>query len=448
MKNQFSHVRVVTGKMELAQKFKETVAFLQWEDTSFESSASLESAKDLLIQVKPDTLIILDWDLGSEEIISLLDQAKKEERLDLNPVMMIAEDSDDQMLGACYEYRIASVHTAEFGVEILADLLKTVAEREQGVAKVREAIEKAHHKLKAGELIEARSDLRDLIDSGADHQHMLLCELAEILIQSQEWDKANELLEPIENDRQWTVRALHLLGRVRMKKGDFPGATQVFDKAKLINPYNVDRLLALGQSLVHQSRFEEAQENFDAAIDIEPDNESAVAASTTCKLVGGDINEALATLRTIKNKRSIASIFNTSAILAMRDKDHAKGMKLYETALKVIGESESEIAARLWFNKGIGYHRQKNKEQAAAAFGRAAELDPEFAKAVEYASKLGGAVVGGAASKVEPSYKDEVEEDVFGSSHGDETSEMDIDSSDELDVNIDDDSDGDIFSLI
>ena len=445
---EFTEILLLTLSSDLADKFKASVDSLRWADTSFEVASDGEQAAESFRSSLPGTLIILDWNMGEIAIVHLLDKVLAENRLDSQPIIMVADDADDKMLGVCYEYRVASVHTADFEVEILAELIRTTAEREQGVATVRGAIEKAHQNIKSGKKAEAAGDLHDLVQQGLDHQHMLRCELAEIYIADDKWEKAKVLLEPVETDKQWTVRALHLLGRVRMKLGDFKGAVAVFEKAKLINPYNVDRLLALGQAFVSQNKFAEAQENFDEALDLEPENEAVVAASTTCKLIDGDINDALATMRQIKSPRSIASIFNTSAVLAMRNKEFQKGMKLYEMALKIIGDQEAEIAARLWFNKGIGYTRQKVKDQALAAFAKATELDPSFSKAGQYVAVLGG---GPSSAQEEAAPVDDIQDDLFGDSADSSSVDtgIDLDGSSEMSLGLgDEDDDDDVFSLV
>src|SRR5690606_5910376 len=153
------------------------------------------------------------------------------------------------------------------------------------------------------------------------------------------------------------VRALHLMGRCYLKQGDLDAAIGQLERAKLINPLNVDRLIELGTAYLGTDNIERAMLNFADADRLAGDHSEAKAGLGKCHLLQGEVNEALALLKEHSGPRELASIFNTAAILSIRAKRFLKGMALYQAAVSA-SKGDKPVAARLVFNMGIGYNRQ------------------------------------------------------------------------------------------
>jgi hypothetical protein len=77
----------------------------------------------------------------------------------------------------------------------------------------------------------------------------------------------------------------------------------------------------------------------------------------------------------------LASIFNSAAIIAMRQGQFIQGLGLYKSAVTYVS-SESHVLARVFFNMGVGLMKWDKAVQALAAFEQAAALDVNFTKAI------------------------------------------------------------------
>ena len=148
----------------------------------------------------------------------------------------------------------------------------------------------------------------------------------------------------------------------------------------MISPYNVDRLLELGDVLLESNRGGEAKQTYDQIFAIDPNSRRGKVGKGKSMLVLGEVNEALELLKESANSRELASVFNTAAIINMKDGKHEKGMNLYKTAASVLGKN-SKVLARLMYNMGIGYVKWKKPQKGLECFQKAVELDPKFENA-------------------------------------------------------------------
>ena len=96
-----------------------------------------------------------------------------------------------------------------------------------------------------------------------------------------------------------------------------------------------------------------------------------------CSLMDDHVNEALTVMKEVASDLEMASIFNTCAVLNMRQGRHQSGMNLYQSGLKALGK-DARLQARLFFNMGIGYRRWGKRDKALQAFTQAQKLDPHF----------------------------------------------------------------------
>jgi tetratricopeptide (TPR) repeat protein len=172
-----------------------------------------------------------------------------------------------------------------------------------------------------------------------------------------------------------------------MRKGDFEAAIALLERAKIINPLNVDRLIDLGNAFLSNGQVDEAMEEFKEAKALDPENKEASVGESKCLLMNGEVNEALMLLKTISGPREMASIFNTAAVLSMRGEKFEKAMSLYKSALAALGK-DRPLAARLHFNVGLGYRRWQKFDKAIAHLKKSLELDPTYEKAKAQLDKV------------------------------------------------------------
>ncbi|MFK5283014.1 tetratricopeptide repeat protein, partial [Lacticaseibacillus paracasei] len=85
---------------------------------------------------------------------------------------------------------------------------------------------------------------------------------------------------------------------------------KLLERAKIVNPHNVDRLIDLGEAFLNNNQVDEAMANFCEASTLDEDNKEAKFGQGKCMLMSGEVNEALGLLKAMSGPREMASIFN------------------------------------------------------------------------------------------------------------------------------------------
>lgn len=331
---------------------------------------------------KPKAALIIDWGLTPTVVVPLL-KAAQADPLTVRPVLLLANQVTPEIVAIALEYRVARIAMGQVTASSLPGHLQQVlksiiaesvlspvlagppaAEGEAPVprtpAQVIEALEAAHERY--------------------PNNFRITVELAERLIEQEEWVKAEMLLHPL-----WTLdppylRALSAYSRCLMKKNAFSDAEFVLKKGKLINPHEPDRLVELGDVLLHLGNPAEARQNYDEARVLDADHKGASMGQAKCKLLEEDINEALAILQQASSPRELASVFNTAAIISAREKRFEHSLALYKAAGQAVVDDVKTLA-RLKFNEGVAYVKWGRMKDALASFEEGARLDPKFKKA-------------------------------------------------------------------
>jgi len=330
----------------------------------------------------PESVLVLDWELGAEDVNVILSSVKGHFLVETRPVFLVTPDISDGIIAVAAEYGVSQVHAGPISRLTITECLEAIFKEDNETKVVRDTLVQVANARHKGDWSLATPILIELHDKLPEHERVAT-ELAENLIYENAWQQALKVLEPFANQDPPSVRAMHLKGRCLMQAGDYDKAVAILEKAKLINPHNVDRLIDLGNAFLRVDRIDEAMENFDAATSIEPTRKDAQVGKGQCLLMAGEVNEALGLLKAISGPRELASIFNTAAVLSMRNGHHEKGMSLYKSAMAAIGKND-KIQARLYFNMGLGYKRWNKPEKAAACFAKSLELDPSYEKAARH----------------------------------------------------------------
>ena len=204
-------------------------------------------------------------------------------------------------------------------------------------------------------------------------------DLGEALIQTGDLTTAKSMLAPLINSRPANIRALHLFAKCLMWEGEFEDACKLLTRATFFNAEEPDRLVDLGQVLLRLDQLEEASAQFDQAAELDPDHQGAIQGQGQVLLMQDQVNDALDLLKNSVGKETLASAFNTAAVLLIRQKKLQHGMKLYDVAGEAL-QNQPKLSARVLFNKGLGYRRMGRPADALLSFEEALKMDGTFTK--------------------------------------------------------------------
>jgi tetratricopeptide (TPR) repeat protein len=334
-------------------------------------------------------LLVIDWQYGEAEVVRVLAAHRKKNAGTPRPVLLIADEVSESLVATAAEYGVTQIFTEDVSFKNLGGRIASMLISESLPDELRKVIGDATTARESGDLKGAAQLLQKAL--GKHPQNLRLrCEAAEVLMRLDQWDKAAQLLDGLEQTKPPYLRAVHLMGRCQMKLGKFAEAVKSFETANLFNPHDADRMVDLGHAFLSLDRTKEADLHFDKALKLEPRSHEARVGKGKCKLMDGHVNDALSLMRDVAGDLELASVFNTCAVMNMRRGRFDAGMELYRSALKAIGKNP-RIQARLHFNLGIGWRRKSEPQKALQAFETARKLDPAYAKAKEQLETLAAA---------------------------------------------------------
>lgn len=364
----------------------------------------------------PRALLVVDWDLGGRQLSQILGAAQGAFSCDTRPIFLIAHEVNIQLVAIATEYHVSRIHTGEISRGAIQTHMDAIMAEESEEQSLRVQLSRVAEARSRGNFQSAGQILAELMTRFPGNS-WVGCELTEHYIQDESWDKASALVDMLLAIDQNNLRIQHLKARCLMHEGQFEEAASVLTATKIINPFNVERLVDLGRAFIQADRIKEALSTFDEVLSLDQDNKAANLGRTQCRLLEGDVNEALSLMRQISTPREMASLFNNSAILSIRQNRFDQGKSLYKAAIGAAG-TQGRIVARLLYNLGIAQYKQSDFENALECFETAFKRDPDYIKAKQNAAavahKLGRKpALGGATPPTKHTSVDEMFTEVF-----------------------------------
>lgn len=332
----------------------------------------------------PDALAFIDGNIEAEAINQILGATANKFKCENRPICLMVPTPDSNLIHAAYEYKVALTVSGALSyndcVKALDDLEIAITEGQ----KIQEDLTKIAV-AREGNQWEAATSILEKLHQQNPSNAMICCELAENHIAANQWKNAKDVVLPHTISKDPDLRALNILARCEMQDGNFSEAIANFEKANLLNPLNVERLIDLGHSFLNIDDVENAMASFDAALKVDKRNQKAKQGKGQALLQSGEVDAAIKLINSVSSPRELASIFNTAAIICIRNKKFPKGLQLYKSALAAL-EDQKPLLARIYFNVGIAFKKQSLEKRALACFKITLQLDPNFEKAKKFLS--------------------------------------------------------------
>lgn len=354
---------------------------LKAEGLKAESIANATDEKDCQQKIARSeyALLILDWEIGGDKVQAVLTQSRSKSQLEAHPVFLIAAHEDQNIVAMAQEFFISHVTVGEISSEKIQSEIKALVREYLNISPIRKMLLAADAHRRKGESKQALDILEKLLEKQPENQRVAL-EVAETYIHEGEWDKGAAILSKFIRREDALPRIKHLHARCRLREGDHEGAIAALKDAQLMSPYNVERLLEMGDIFLKLDQPSQAEEAFNKVLDFASGSKEAKLGKSTSKLLQGEINEALQVLQGIASPRELSAVFNTAAILAIRSQDFATGLGLYQKAAQLLS-GNAKLSARIYFNMGIGFVKSGKPDKGLKCFQKSVENDPSFAAA-------------------------------------------------------------------
>ena len=172
--------------------------------------------------------------------------------------------------------------------------------------------------------------------------------------------------------------ALHMLGLIKLQRGDLAGALRMMSAALQARPKSPEVLLNYGLVLNALGRYEEALATFDQVLSIKRRSVEAYNnRGTVLEKLGRD-DEALESFQCALAIKSNSAdvLYNQGSVLRKLGR-HADALKSFERALAIKPDY-----AKAHNNRGTVLEALKRADEALASYDRALAIEPDFVEAL------------------------------------------------------------------
>ena len=172
------------------------------------------------------------------------------------------------------------------------------------------------------------------------------------------------------------------LGKTYLAAGKNRESKIVLEKAMKLSPDNIDRICTLGDLNLREFNTEKAREYFDKALTIDKKNDNAQSGVR----LSNNIDDYFRHNDDTSVPSTYAGLLNAIGISLVRAGDYEEGVAHYNSAFVYIEDQKAK--AKLAFNVGFAYVRQKKPDDAKSWFDKSLEFWPEYKKAQEHLANL------------------------------------------------------------
>jgi tetratricopeptide (TPR) repeat protein len=347
-------------------------------------TVDLSMVVPLLLEIKPE-LYIQDWhSLDAQRNAEILRKVHRAE-VDYDLIKLVCvEQTNPNILavaGECGIRKVLSYASLATSLEAVIAGLKAINKEE-------------------GEFTRGLQKLRsegnaDNIDSHIDeafkqfgHLPEVRLEYGGLCVKRDELTLAEKHAEDLLNEDKMNVRAMNLLSRVYMKRGEFDKASRVLEGANILSPDQPGRLVLLGDAFYGQGDTKKAADAYGQALENDPENTEAMGKLGQIKLDEGDVNALLELFSNHGSESEKAGFFNNAAVAAVKKEQYMEALELYQLALKTL--ESNEYKAKIYFNIALAYRRWGKIEEAFKAAKRSVKYDNTYTKAQRQMDELAG----------------------------------------------------------
>ncbi|MGE0173443.1 MAG: response regulator [Oligoflexales bacterium] len=369
---------------EKDEAFSKAVASFA-EKAGFAKVHTYDNAEAFFQEEPPEVdFFIMDWNLGSKGGgIGLFNRIRLHEKHGHTPVIVMSgfvHKGDFRLLA---EFPVASLIEKPFVFNTFRDEVAEIwKERlwyDESFALIEKFLSEAHND--AEEM--GKSLTRVLKD--APNPVPVLCVMGRHFIRIDNLKLAEVMFRRVLKTDENNVAALTEVAKMLFKAGHSDKALDLLKTLNKVSGENIERLCFTGQVELTMNNTESAEKNFDKVLKMDKTNSAAQAG----KVLTNNASQFFANVNNDNDMgKNFASMMNTIGIAKIKDGDLAGAVAQYQASIKflTLGLSNKEDIAKVMFNLGLGYLKNKSLESALEWFQKAEENGGS--KASKYVQRL------------------------------------------------------------
>ncbi len=377
-KSQEQSAIIFVKRPELRDLVRQCLKAQNFKVENFFNASSPKEFKQFVADT-PTAVCILDWQQGMDALTQTLAFMRDLGKVESHPVLLMSPVEDKGIPAFAREYLVSKVLIGQVSFDALKKTVQQICKMYAEVNPIKDELIAAGRAQREGRMDEALKILKDLHETYPESVR-LHTELAEVHAHMQSWSEVKQCLQPLVESEVANPRVWHLYARSLLKLGDTDGALRMMERAKILNPQNLERLLEIGSILVQDNQASKAATVYNEAVQLAPQSKEAKVGQAVSHLLMDEVNEVLDLMRSHTLGRELGAVFNLAGVVACHSRQFDLSQKLYSQAIQQV-EKQHELAARVYYNKGIACYKQDKIEDAIQMFEKAVTLDPALEQA-------------------------------------------------------------------
>lgn len=332
-------------------------------------------------------LLILDWKLKGMSGLCLFNKLRANPKFAGTPILVVSGllQKDDFALLA--EFPSTSLLEKPFTQKTLEPKLLDLLLESNYFNRASKKLKMIISDADAGKAESSKAGMLKLL-SNAPNPIPIAIQASRALRSSDHHDYARAIIEPLAKINPQNIALLSELAKILFASGKIKQAKFILDSTIKVSPDNLERLCFAGQVEINLNSPTAARKHFKNALQIDPTNREAQHGTQLADGLAGSSG-----LGEEQVAHRLASTLNVLAIAKVRSGDFSAGQEQYQAAISLL--TNDSIAAKLSFNMGLGFLRNKQYEKALERFKDSVELsNGHFAKAQGYVTRIEAKIAG------------------------------------------------------
>lgn len=336
---------------------------------------AIESTFELLAELKPPVFLMFSDTLEETQLAVFLQSLEKKNQDYLHFKVMITKELTAPMYALASDVSICKLLKSDLSPEQIAAEIKNLYANVDVQSQISQAlteISESSDELTTDQKIRIlHKEHPENIDAKIEYGHLL--------IREELYNDAELLAAGMLNKLPQNVRAMGLLSRVALKKGNLQGAIDLLNEANALSSESSTRLCELGELYFEKGNYEKSKEHFEKASKLDPENKDAIKGTGRCMIEIGPASEAISFFQKSMTEDELASFFNNTGVLLIKGDKFEEGIRLYNVGLQSL--KSNKYKPHILFNTAIAYKKNGDLEKALEKLQAVLKVDPKFEKA-------------------------------------------------------------------
>jgi tetratricopeptide (TPR) repeat protein len=378
--------------VEKDQSFMKVVSSFA-EKCGFVDISTFASADELWKACADKTfdMMILDWGAGGGlSGLAFYNRVRSDERFALTPIVVTTGFVEKGDFSLLKEFPVTALIEKPFIFALFQEEVKKIWSEYQWYGANEEQVTKLvnHSGDNTDELLKELGR----VTKDSPNPIPLSIMLGRMFLEKRKLKTAEAIFRKVLKQDESNAAAMNEIAKILFQVGYNKEALEVLQAAQKLSPGNIERICFMGQVELAQNNTENASAHFDSALKIDKESDVAKAGKVLVKNAKDFFKQ-----RSEKTdaSQSFASFMNTIGIAKVRKGNINEGLKHYVSCMKFLTLKEDK--AKVAFNLGLGYMRNKDFKAAMEWFEKAGEYQGgKFNKAEKYLQALSRKIASGA----------------------------------------------------